>query len=196
MLDLDMAPYAAFVWPAWGVSPLVLIALTARAVGRTLEATRQTIGDDPGPATITYPSGRTETVPFTQSGPGLYRLEQRTEETGLFEVTNGDFSTLVHVGTVDAPEFQAMISTEETLAPYAERTKGLVARVADGDGVTLPTILPVRGEVRINDPDRMVIRLTDETVLRGVNTVPLFAGFAGLSALLFAVAAMWWREGR
>ena len=68
--------------------------------------------------------------------------------------------------------------------------------MADGDGVTLPTILPVRGEVRINDPDRMVIRLTDETILRGVNTVPLFAGFAGLSALLFAIAAMWWREGR
>ncbi|WP_287106380.1 heme exporter protein CcmD, partial [Brevundimonas sp.] len=23
MLDLDMSPYAAFVWPAWGVSALV-----------------------------------------------------------------------------------------------------------------------------------------------------------------------------
>ena len=32
MLDLDMTPYAAFVWPAWGVSALVLTALTARAV--------------------------------------------------------------------------------------------------------------------------------------------------------------------
>jgi heme exporter protein D len=32
MLDLDMAPYAAFVWPAWGVSALVLAALVARAV--------------------------------------------------------------------------------------------------------------------------------------------------------------------
>ncbi|MFN7023340.1 MAG: hypothetical protein ACK4QP_02200 [Pseudorhizobium sp.] len=171
-------------------------ALTARATGRTLEVRRQTIGDDPGPATITYPSGRTETLPLTESGPGLYQLERRMEETGLFEITNGDFSTLVHVGAVDAPEFKAMISTEETLEPYAERTKGLVARVADGNAITLPNILPVRGEVRVNDPDRMVIRLTDETVLRGVNTIPLFAGFAGLSALLFAVAAMWWREGR
>ncbi|MCB5201316.1 hypothetical protein LH464_02340 [Neorhizobium sp. T786] len=171
-------------------------ALTARAVGRTLEATRQTIGDDPGPATITYPSGRTETVPLTQSGPGLYRFERRMDETGLFEVKNGDFSTLVHIGTVDAPEFKAMISTEETLVPYAEKTKGLVTRVADGDGVTLPAILPVRGAVRVQDPNRMVIRMTDETVLRGVNTIPLFAGFGGLSVLLFAVAAMWWREGR
>ena len=32
MLDLDMTPYAAFVWPAWGISALVLAALTARAV--------------------------------------------------------------------------------------------------------------------------------------------------------------------
>jgi heme exporter protein D len=32
MLDLDMTPYAAFVWPAWSVSALVLIVLTIRAV--------------------------------------------------------------------------------------------------------------------------------------------------------------------
>ncbi len=32
MLDLDMTPYAAFVWPAWGISALVLATLVARAV--------------------------------------------------------------------------------------------------------------------------------------------------------------------
>ena len=32
MLDLDMSPYGAFVWPAWGISALVLTALTVRAV--------------------------------------------------------------------------------------------------------------------------------------------------------------------
>lgn len=31
MLDLDMGRYALFVWPAWGVSALVVIALIARA---------------------------------------------------------------------------------------------------------------------------------------------------------------------
>ena len=171
-------------------------ALTARAIGRSLEVTRQTIGDDPGPATITYPSGRSETVPLTETGPGLYRFERRMEETGLFEVRNGDISALVHVGTVDAPEFKAMISTEETLAPYAEKTRGLVTRVSDGESLSVPDILPVRGAVRVQDRNRMVIRLTDETVLRGINTIPLFAGFGGLSILLFAIAAMWWREGR
>ena len=32
MLDLDMSPYAAFVWPAWGISALVLGAVVVRAV--------------------------------------------------------------------------------------------------------------------------------------------------------------------
>lgn len=171
-------------------------ALTARAIGRTLEATRQTIGDDPGPATIKYPSGKTETVPFTAAGPGLYRIDKRMDETGLFEVRNGDLSTLVHIGNVDAPEFQAMISTGDVLAPYAQKTRGLISRVANGNGVTVPDLLPVRGEVRVSDPNRMVIRMTDETVLKGIDTTPLFAGFAGLAALLLAISAMWWREGR
>lgn len=37
MLDLDMSPYAAFVWPAWGISALVLGAV----VLRTLVAARR-----------------------------------------------------------------------------------------------------------------------------------------------------------
>ena len=32
MIDLDMSPYAAFVWPAWAISALVLGALAARAL--------------------------------------------------------------------------------------------------------------------------------------------------------------------
>lgn len=32
MFDLDMSPYAAFVWPAWGISVVVLGAVVIRAV--------------------------------------------------------------------------------------------------------------------------------------------------------------------
>jgi hypothetical protein len=163
-------------------------ALKARATGRTLEVTRQTIGDAPG---------ETIALNLNEIQPGLYRGERRMTETGLFTITNGDFSTLVHVGAVDAPEFRAMISTTDTLSPTSEQSRGLTARLDDGDAsVRIPDILPVRGEVRVADDRRMLIRLTDETVLRGVNTLPLFAGFAGLGILLLAVSAMWWREGR
>ena len=32
MLDLDMGAYAAFVWPAWGISALALAVLVARSI--------------------------------------------------------------------------------------------------------------------------------------------------------------------
>lgn len=32
MFDLDMGAYAAFVWPAWGISAVVLAALAGRAI--------------------------------------------------------------------------------------------------------------------------------------------------------------------
>ena len=32
MLDLDMGAYAAFVWPAWGISAVALATLVARSV--------------------------------------------------------------------------------------------------------------------------------------------------------------------
>ncbi len=32
MIDLDMSPYGAFVWPAWAISAVVLAALAARVL--------------------------------------------------------------------------------------------------------------------------------------------------------------------
>ena len=172
-------------------------ALTAHASGRTLEIARQTIAGDPGLATLAYPSGKTEQITLNEGEPGLYKASVRTAETGLFEVTNGELNTLVHVGSVDAPEFKATISTTETLAPWAEKTKGLVQRLANAGGpVDVPQILPVRGTVRVADDQRMSLRMTDETVLKGINSLSLFAGFLGLAALLFVLSATWHREGR
>ena len=172
-------------------------ALTAHASGRTLEIARQTIAGDPGLATLTYPSGKTEEITLNEGEPGLYKASVRTAETGLFEVTNGELNTLVHVGSVDAPEFKATISTTETLAPWAEKTKGLVQRLANAGGpVDVPQILPVRGTVRVADDQRMSLRMTDETVLKGIKSLSLFAGFLGLAALLFVLSATWHREGR
>ncbi len=49
MPDLDMTPYAAFVWPAWGVSALVLAGVVARAVtaSRRWKAELKQLEDDP-----------------------------------------------------------------------------------------------------------------------------------------------------
>ena len=50
MLDLDMGRYAAFVWPAWGLSAIVLTALAARAAlaARRCSAELKRLQDEPG----------------------------------------------------------------------------------------------------------------------------------------------------
>ena len=172
-------------------------ALTARAFGRTLEITRQTIKDAPGPAMMKLPSGETRPVDLRENGPGLYKAEVRTTETGLYEIENEGLTALVHVGAVDAPEFKATISTTQTLAPLAESTKGIVHRLADDEGsLSVPPLLPVSGAVRAPDPQRLSLRMTNETVLKGIDSLPLFAGFAGVGLLLLALSATWYREGR
>ncbi len=120
------------------------------------------------------------------------------DETGLFEISNGDLTTLVHVGAVDAPEFKAMISTTDTLKPVADKTKGLVARVVGCKTARSTCRRSCRCAARSASPTTTacMIRMTDETVLKGINTLPLFAGFAGVGVLLLAFGAMWWREGR
>ena len=173
-------------------------ALTARALGRTIEITRQTIGDAPGTADITLPDGQKETVTLSENEPGLYRATLATSQTGLYAITNGTLTTLVHNGAVDAPEFKETISSTDTLAPLAKATFGLVKRVADAGGksTALPQILPVNGPIRYADDSRMQIRMTDETILKGINQWPLLSGLLGLAALLMVISATWWREGR
>jgi hypothetical protein len=172
-------------------------ALTAHALGRAIEVTRQTLGDSVGKATVKRPDGSTVDVTLTRSEPGLFKGTLKTDVNGLYEVRNGDFTTLVHVGAVDAPEFREMVSTTEKLQPLATASKGIVKRLDDGaGGITIPQILTVNGKVRLDDPDRMVIRMTDETTLKGVTSLPLFAGFLGLGLLALALGSTWWREGR
>jgi hypothetical protein len=172
-------------------------ALRATAEGRTLRIERQTMADSAPDATVKLPSGETRKVPLTKMEPGLYSAELRTGETGLFEVTDGKLTALAHVGAVNAPEFRATVSTTEKLAPITDETHGIDRRVVNADGsVDVPSVLPVDGTVRSAGGDRMALQTSRESILKGVDRIPLFAGFLGLAILLLALGSTWYREGR
>ena len=59
----------------------------------------------------------------------------------------------------------------------------------------LPQILPTRS-ARIDAGERMGLRASNESVLKGVRSVPLFGGFLGLALMILALGATWFREGR
>jgi hypothetical protein len=171
--------------------------LTAEGSGMTLDIRRQTMSDDPGDARVITPSGRTLTVKLAKSEPGVFTGSVDTNEIGLYQIGNGDLTALAHVGPVNAPEFADPVSTTEKLRPFAEATGGGVRRLADSSGnMTIPNIVPVRGAGDASGRDWIGLRTTGDSVLKAIDRVPLFGGFLGLALLLFAMGAMWYREGR
>lgn len=172
--------------------------LTADGRGMVLDIRRQTMSDDPGPAQVTTPSGKTVEVRLAQSEPGIFTGSLETDEIGLYQVANGDLSTLAHVGPVNAPEFTDVVSSTDRLKPAAEAVGGSVRRLAGSDpaGVNLPSVVPVRSSGEASGGDWIGLRNTQDSVLKSVSSVPLFGGFLGLGVLLLALGGMWYREGR
>ncbi|MCY0096209.1 hypothetical protein [Hoeflea ulvae] len=169
-------------------------ALRASATGRTLIVERQTMGDSTGPATIMLPSGEMRDITLTPAGDGLFTAEVTLDEPGLVEVTSGDLRALAHVGAVDAPEFRATVSTTQVIAPISSDSGGLTTRV-NAEASNLPQILPTRAAT-VNAGSRMGLRASNESVLKGVRSLPLFGGFLGLALMIMALGATWFREGR
>ena len=119
------------------------------------------------------------------------------DEIGLYQVANGDLTTLAHVGPVNAPEFAETVSTEDMLKPVADATGGSVRRLEGfAGGISVPGIVPVRATGQASGRDWIGLRTTNDSVLKSVDRVPLFGGFFGLALLLLALGSMWWREGR
>ncbi|MDH4990812.1 hypothetical protein QEZ48_08200 [Aquamicrobium lusatiense] len=172
--------------------------LTADGRGMVLDIRRQTMSEDPGPVQVTTPSGKTVDVRLSQSEPGIFTGSLETDEIGLYQVANGDLSTLAHVGPVNSPEFTDVLSTPDKLKPVAEAVGGSVRRLAGSDpaGVDLPSVVPVRPSAQASGNDWIGLRNTEDSVLKSVSSVPLFGGFLGLGLLLLALGGMWYREGR
>jgi hypothetical protein len=172
--------------------------LTADGRGMVLEIIRQTMAEEAGSATVIAPSGDTLDVALAESDPGIFTGSVEVDEIGLYQIGHDDLTTLAHVGPVNAPEFEATVSTTEILEPVAEATGGTVRRIETGltGGLQLPNLVSVRPGGETAGRDWMGLRQTDDSILRSVSRVPLFAGFFGLALLLFAIGSMWWREGR
>jgi hypothetical protein len=172
-------------------------ALTAVGKDQSLEISRQTMANEVPAADIILPSGKKQTVNLAKAGEGKFTGKLDTSEIGLFRIASGDLTTLAHVGPINAPEFLSTVSTFDKLAPIAKQTGGVIRRLVKGSGaISVPDIVPVRGRMEAAASEWLGLKTTDETTLRSVSRLPLFAGFLGLAVLLLALGSMWYREGR
>jgi hypothetical protein len=172
-------------------------ALRASARGRTIDIERQTLGDRPGPVTVTAPSGASRVVALDPDRPGLFTARLQATELGLHRLTSDNLTAFASVGADNPREMTEVLSDPERLRALAESVAGSSRRIGReaSSEIDLPRIVPVRAGARMAGSDWMGLRISDSGIVRGVSLMPLFLGMAGLAMLLSLLLAGWLGEG-
>jgi hypothetical protein len=164
--------------------------------GRDITVQRQTMADAVNQVTLTSPTGATRTIDLQPVEPGLWRAATTANELGLWRATDGKLTALANVGPANPREFAEVTSTTEVLRALSDVTGGGARRIADGDNLNIPRVVPVRTSTTFRGDDWIGLKMRDASVVRGIGVLPIFAGLIGLLLLIGSLAATWAREGR
>jgi len=164
--------------------------------GRDITIQRQTMADTVNQVMLTSPTGETRPIDLQKVEPGLWRSTTTANELGLWRATDGKLTALTNVGPANPREFAEVTSTTEVLSALSNATGGDVRRIADGDRVNVPRVVPVRTSTTFKGDDWIGLKMRDASVVRGIGVLPIFAGLIGLLLLIGSLAATWAREGR
>ena len=171
-------------------------ALRLTVSGHDLLVRRQTMADEVTNVTLTAPSGATRTIKLDSKGPGVWESSVAANELGLWRATDGKLNALINVGPANPREYAEVTSTTQVLAPLTKATGGDARRLDNGDGLTVPRMVPVHSGDTYKGDDWLGVKMSNASVVRGVGVLPVFAGLLGLLLLLGTIAGTWLREGR
>jgi hypothetical protein len=164
--------------------------------GHDITVQRQTMADSINEVTLTSPTGAARTLTLQPVEPGLWRAEVTANELGLWRATDGKLTALANVGPANPREFAQVTSTTEVLRALIAATGGDARRLADGNTIDVPRVVPVRTSTTFKGEDWIGLKMRDVSVVRGIGVLPVFAGLIGLLLLVGSLAATWAREGR
>ena len=164
--------------------------------GRDITVQRQTMADSVNEVTLTSPTGAARTLTLQPVEPGVWRAAVPANELGLWRATDGKLTALANVGPANPREFAQVTSTTEVLRALANATGGDARRLADGNTLEVPRVVPVRTSTTFKGEDWIGLKMRDVSVVRGIGVLPIFAGLIGLLLLVGSLAATWAREGR
>ncbi|MFN4159518.1 MAG: glutamine amidotransferase [Gemmobacter sp.] len=107
-------------------------ALTATAEGQRLTLTRRTLGEDPGPVTITAPDGTETELPLAETAPGRFAAQWDAPEIGLYRIVQGELTAVMALGPSAPREFEETIASGDKLAPLVSPLRGGIVSLSSG----------------------------------------------------------------
>ena len=167
-------------------------ALTAKQQGGNLVIERRTMADSAAPVEVTLPSGKSVSVTLHQVSPGRFQGSLPVTEAGLHRMADGKLVAVAATGNGDAREMANLLATAAMLAPVAQATGGSTTWLEDG----MPQLVKVTSGRQAAGAGWIGLRANDSYRVQAVSDTPLFATLLSLAALLLALGATWYREGR
>ncbi len=167
--------------------------LSAVVRGDRLIVTRRTMADSAATVSVTYPSGRVETVTLAPSEGGVFSGTLKAEEMGLYRLKDGKLTAVAAAGPLNPKELSDVRATDTLLQPIVSGTDGGLFWIKR-DG--LPEIRRVRPN-RVAAGDGWIgLRANESYAVRAVRQTPLFHPAIALILIIGSLLFGWHREGR
>jgi hypothetical protein len=172
--------------------------LAGEVQGGELRIVRRSLKPDDTPVTVTFPSGRTETVALAESGGGRAEGVLAVDEAGLYRLADGERTAIAAVGALNPLEFSDVVTTDAIVRPVAEATGGGIVWLADGGAPPIRRVEAGRdmAGTAAGGADWIGLQTNRQYDVRGVTELPLLPGLALLLLALAALLFAWQREGR
>ena len=166
--------------------------LSAVAANGTIAIERHTMAQNASPVTLSFPSGRKQTVVLTKAEPGIWRATVKADELGLYHLSDGTLSAVAAAGPLNPKEVADMRATARILKPVAEASGGSLHWLIDG----LPQVRRVGPGATASGDDWIGLRANGAYRVSAVEQQALLPPWAALLLLLATLLLAWRMEGR
>jgi hypothetical protein len=166
--------------------------LTASVADGEIVVTRHTMAPNAPPATLTMPSGKSQSLTLDKVSPGVWRTANKVNELGLYRVTDGNLSAVAAAGPLNPKEVADMRATEDILKPDAEATGGGVHWLADGT----PQIRRVVPGQQASGTNFIGLRRNGAYRVTSLTQQPLLPVWAALLLIVGSLLFAWRMESR
>jgi len=166
--------------------------LSASIANGEVAIERRTMADSAPPVTLTFPSGKKQSVALTKVAPGLWRATVKADDLGLYRLNDGKLSAVAAAGPLNPQGVVDMRATDAILKPAAQASGGSVRWLSDGT----PAIRRVDAGAPTQGDDWIGLRRNGAYRVTAVEQRQLLPPWAALLLLLGTLLLAWRLEGR
>ena len=152
---------------------------------------RRSMAREVGEVTITAPDGTTRQIALGESAEGRFTAEIAAPQTGLYRLTQGEFSRVVAMGPASPREFEETIASAQPLAEQIRAAQGRVYRLEAG----MPDIRALTSGV-YGGESWAAITPRGASSVSEITRRPLAPDWLWLTLALGLMLAAWLFEGR